>query len=230
LAPLSHGRPDQRVQFRRAARLFDPKAARHERHVATGDNRTMRLGRGGAISRSKANSDAASAARTGAAAERGLPPLVRRAPAARHSAAVSGRSRTAVQPHDQHREDDGQDQASAVTMQDVPGEEPGAERATDTDERGHADAHRVWTGKQQPCQATHDKADEEQNDEVGDEAHSFIVRPGRDGRVSFRARGRRDRPPARASCPPRRRAPSRSAPPGSPGALSPGASRDDREC
>ena len=63
----------------------------------------------------------------------------------------------------------------AVAMQDIPREQPGTERAAESNQHRHADAHRVPAWKQQTSQRTHEETHEEQNDEIDDETHTRIL-------------------------------------------------------
>ena len=62
-----------------------------------------------------------------------------------------------------------------MSMQDIPREQPGSERAAQSNQRRHTDSHRVRTGYQQACQRAHDQARDEQDDEMRQWPHAGIV-------------------------------------------------------
>lgn len=64
-----------------------------------------------------------------------------------------------------------------MAMQHIPREEPSSERATQTDQSGHAKAHRIGTRKQKPRQRPDEHADHEEDDQVSDKTHTFSL-PG----------------------------------------------------
>jgi hypothetical protein len=93
------------------------------------------------------------------------------------TASVGPAARMPVDPDHKHREQDGQDESRAVTMQDVPREETGAESAADADQGGHADPNGIWSWQQKPSQCTDEQTDEEKDDQVRNESHERRLPP-----------------------------------------------------
>jgi hypothetical protein len=80
------------------------------------------------------------------------------------SPAVARPARVPVDPHDQHREQDREDEPRTMTMQHVPREETGTERAADADQRGHANPHGIWSWQQKPSERADEETDKEKDD------------------------------------------------------------------
>jgi hypothetical protein len=73
-----------------------------------------------------------------------------------------------------------------VPIQDVPAEEPDDERGADGYEGGPLEAHRIGTAKQPRCEPANSQPEQDDDDEVGQNGHVFILRGDADARLDGR--------------------------------------------